>query len=432
MGNKYTSTRHFFNRGRSVYWDNYPINDTVAFTDVFDRKAADNPKFESLIKSGANATNDMVVKAQSTFYSRPRVVLQWQSKQYNAYRLGQQIETTVLNCAEGFGSHTYLPGTLFMADVDNKALIGIIKKIRKHETSDFSGPTFAGELRETIHMLRHPFQALRLQTGLFTDLHMRILRDRNTRRRGKRAYVDKWSKVISDTWLEWTFGAAPLISDIKSILDLYLDRKARLFPGGLQRLSYRFTDDYHDLESSGLDMIWTGTDFRWKYNRARHYQGGVQYVVWIDNSFIFHGDSAVDQLLDLSKVRLDEILPTAWELMPWSFLIDYFTNIGDVLGSTFNYNRNVVFGKRSSVQRCVRFDIPLETRCTDAAKTDFVVTAEPWSYTSSYTRVDRGKISTLRFPQLSVNLPSVGQAINIAALFRSLQQRNPFKGQTLS
>jgi hypothetical protein len=33
----------------------------------------------------------------------------------------------------------------------------------------------------------------------------------------------------------------------------------------------------------------------------------------------------------LLGVSWEDLIPTAWELIPYSFLIDYFTNIGDVL-----------------------------------------------------------------------------------------------------
>jgi hypothetical protein len=45
--------------------------------------------------------------------------------------------------------------------------------------------------------------------------------------------------------------------------------------------------------------------------------------------------SESQKLADTFGVNAREFIPAAWELMPWSFLIDYFSNIGDILEQTF-------------------------------------------------------------------------------------------------
>jgi len=432
MGNKTVKTTKYW-RGEMGQWGLPPTYGTYLHTGFFSRIGSDRPKFQQAINDGQNATNYMLVTAQEFNYSRPNVVIQRVSGG-DPLLAGTQIQTKYLNNnGYGYGAHTKLAKAGFMTDVGNKALLGIIKKIRKHETSDFSGPTFAGELRETLHMLKSPFRALREKLQIFTDLEMRIRRDRAERRaRRKRSqYVDDeadWSFVVAQTWLEFVFGVRPLIADIKAILEVYFEQKARFFPNGLQRLSYRFTDNYMETLNSGLDCAWPGTDFFWKFDRVVHYQGSVQYVVWIDNRFNTSADGSIDRLYDLCKIRLDEIIPTTWELLPWSFLIDYFTNIGDVLGCYFDYNRSVKFGKITSRERNTMFDLPGAYRNTASSPKNFTVTADPWTYTSVYTRIERQAIASLGIPDLSFNLPSIGQLTNIAALVRSLSKRNPFKG----
>ena len=49
---------------------------------------------------------------------------------------------------------------LATTEVENEALMRIIRKIRK-EQSQMNGLAFMGELREAIHGLRHPFESLR-------------------------------------------------------------------------------------------------------------------------------------------------------------------------------------------------------------------------------------------------------------------------------
>lgn len=425
MGNKKYTTRRYW-RGQAGQWNNIPLARSFTSTEVFDRIASDNPKYTSLIKQGADATNDLLVKAQTVSFKHGYMSGQWVDKVWVPERFGKVIET---NFFDNFvpSAHTLNPPTLFEASVQNQALIGIIKKIRKFETSDFSGPTFLGELRETVAMIKSPLRSLRTKLGLFTDLQMRILRDKQAK--GKRFKPDSWRKVLSDTYLEFVFGAQPLISDIAAIADLYLESKTAAFSNGLKRLSYRYSDVTASVGDPGYVAGWPGTGFTVPISLVRHSRSSYQYVVWIDQSLIFH-DEGMGFLSDAAKFDLSEVVPTAWELIPWSFLIDYFTNIGDVLGCTFNYNRNVAFSKVTSFNTVTLYHVPGKPR---SAEPNVYVVKEfkPWTYTSQYTVVKRSKLSRLGFPQLDVQLPSVGQVTNIAALVSSLSKANPFRGFTL-
>lgn len=425
MGNK-TEQRKYYWRGIQGQWDSNPVSKFLTASGKYVRSGADKPNYKSLISQGSDATNDLLVTNQTVHYKPGKLTALWVDSRYRPDRTGKMISTTIFDNWSP-ASHEETPGALFESSVANRALIGIIKKIRKHETSDFSGPTFAGELRETIAMIRSPLKSLRTKTGLFTDLHMRILRDKQAK--GKKFKPDPWRKVLSDTYLEWTFGAQPLISDIGAIADLYLEMKTQGFSNGLKRLSYRFSDETSTVGSPGYVPGWAGTGLTVPTAQVTHARSSWQYVVWIDQSLIFN-DGAVGFLSDAAKFDLSEIVPTAWELLPWSFLIDYFTNIGDVLGCTFDYNRNVAFAKLTRFNTVTRYHVPGVPRSAEPTiyyPTEFI----PWEYTSQYTRVQRSKVSRLGFPQLDVSLPSVGQATNIVALISSLAKSNPFRGFTL-
>lgn len=426
MGN-HSETRRKYLKGTLEQWGNPPtsVPRQYYFSETTSRVANDNPKYKSLIKSGSQATNYMLVTDQRVSYTRPAITAQWVSNLLD--RRGWQIKSDHLdNWAPS--STTLQPSIPLRTSVQNAALIGIIKKIRKHETSDFSGPTFMGELRETISMIRHPLKSLRLKTGLFTDLHMRVLRDKQAK--GKRFKPDSWSKVLSDTWLEYVFGAAPLMQDIAAILALFNDAKDKHFNNGLKRLSFRYTDTDVTSGLSPQNMGWGGTGISIPFTIYSHTRASYEIVVWVDNDMIF-ADQEVDRLIDFAKFDLSEIVPTAWELMPFSFLVDYFTNIGDVLGCTFNYKRNVRFAKATSYDVGTVFHKPGKPVSIepDVYK---VVSFTPWTYTSQYKRIERLPLTQMGFPHVEVQLPNLGQSFNMAALFLSLQRSNPFRGHTLS
>lgn len=417
-----TKIERYTQGGVAQQWDVSPIMRTASWSTTASRVGADNPKFKTLIKQNADATNFLTSDFQNLEFEPGHYKATWQSKAVNRHRLGKTIETRWLQNVVPFQSKLQ-PDVWFQDSVSNRALVGIIKKIRKFETSDFAGPTFVGELRETISMIRNPLKSLRLKTGLFTDLHMRILRDKQAK--GGRFKPEPWRKVISDTWLEWTFGASPLIADIAATIELYQDMKHRMFGNSLKRLSYRFQDSYIAPQPD-LNGTWEGTDVVVNLYQARTFRSSAQYVVWIDQN-LFFAENALDNILQMSKIDLGEIIPTAWELLPWSFLVDYWTNIGDVMGSTFDYNREVAFGKLTTWNESAVIQATRSASSTYAA----IEVVKPTTLISRYTLVRRNKVSKLGFPQLEVSLPSLGQFQNMAALMSSLQSNNPFKGHTL-
>lgn len=408
-------------------WDTSPIYAHKYSSPSYIRTGSDDPFYVSKIRSGVDATNSLFTKSQSVYYKRGSTTIQCVAKSLPK-RYGKRI-TAYGTSGWNPAPHSEEPGSLFQSSVSNAALIGIIKKIRKHETSDFAGPTFVGELRETLAMIRSPLKALRLKTGLFTDLHMRILRDKIAR--GTRFKAEPWYRVLSDTYLEWTFGAAPLISDISGICDLFLDQYGRAFgTRGLKRLSYRFSDDYFSQISNPFSISWPGTGLSVKFVEASHARSSAQYVVWIDQGLVAFPTDQVEWLSNAAKFDLSEIIPTAWELMPWSFLIDYWTNIGDVMGCTFNFNRNVSFAKLTTFNTVTKFH-PYQKAVSGIPSEEVVVDFTPHDYTSQYTVVRRNSVPRLGFPQLDVSLPSLGQSFNMAALVTSLSKSNPFRGHTL-
>lgn len=426
MGNKTGSKRYYW-RESLEQWDASPIYSTKSATAAYVRLGSDNPKFKALIKAGTDATNSLVTKNQTLYYKRGQTTIQCITKLLPK-RYGKRI-TAYGTSGWNPSGISEEPGSLFQSSVSNAALIGIIKKIRKFETSDFAGPTFTGELRETLSMIKSPLKSLRLKTGLFTDLHMRILRDKQAK--SKKFNPDPWRKVLTDTYLEWTFGAAPLISDIAAIADVVLDSYGRQFgpKKGLKRLSYRFSDTYNSSIDNPHSINWPGTGVNIRFTQIDHFRSSYQYVVWLDQDIIDFPSDQLEWLANAAKFDLAEIIPTAWELMPWSFLIDYFTNIGDVLGCTFNFNRAVAFAKVTSFNTCTRFHTSQRATCNQAE--ELVVDFVPHDYTSQYTVVRRNSVSKLGFPQLDTSLPNLGQVTNILALISSLQNNNPFRGFSL-
>jgi hypothetical protein len=130
-----------------------------------------------------------------------------------------------------------------------------------------------------------------------------------------------------------------------------------------------------------------------------------------------------------------EFVPTAWELMPWSFLVDYFTNIGDILTSSVTdtssvrwVNRSII--KTSTLKARIAVDGPASISAIGAGWSGFV-TSDPCEIEFKRKTVSRSPGVGISLPtfQLSFDLGD-GQLGNIAALLGQCRLLHPQSNPT--
>lgn len=194
----------------------------------------------------------------------------------------------------------------------NRAVIAFRKKVRALQVA-FSSPTFLGELRETIHMIRHPAQGL---SNLARSYLQRVKDAKKKRPRD-------WQKNLSSLWLEQAFGWQPLISDINQAHKAY-ESKIRTevqFVSGFGKSESLRSLSFNGNQSEVSGMVHFVTSRRQTESQLVKLRGCVKHQVQAPSK----------EVLTRFGFTPSEFVPTAWELMPWSFLIDYFTNIGDII-----------------------------------------------------------------------------------------------------
>lgn len=142
--------------------------------------------------------------------------------------------------------------------------------------------------------------------------------------------------------LEYQFGWAPLISDLfklftfQGAVDSRVKELKALKEGGLSRTRIMGTYSNHFNEGrvfQSLFSIWSGPVQKITNERV------TGHVKWwpIDNGFP-KTDAAMLSLARRAALGWTLDASTAWELIPWSWLIDWCTNTGIYLGA----NRNIV------------------------------------------------------------------------------------------
>jgi hypothetical protein len=222
-----------------------------------------------------------------------------------------------------------------------------------------------------------------------------------------RDYFTKAAK----TNMNYQFGIAPLVGDLFKMTTLadHASKRSnelhRLFSqGGLRRKI--------PLYKETLTRDWGTVTFHdWRYGIPAHYRGVYTLEVsgwakWLPDGSTLPPTTEEEYLQLAHNVcqglnsrgdlfALTNLLPDLWELYPWSWLVDWFTNIGDFLSTM----RNTVGAD------CVDIQL-MDTHV-------YRLTFKPdlSSYTHGNVRCDRGAVDVVRkhrtraTPGLSAQLP---------------------------
>jgi hypothetical protein len=176
--------------------------------------------------------------------------------------------------------------------------------------SPLKGQVLLGELKETLRMIKNPASALR-------DLASSQMRKHKSA-----------SKASAETWLEWSFGWLPFMADIGNAIKIY-DRVLN----NIEVVHASGKDSDETYQSVSIDSS--------KYLHANYFfvkqvtKLFYEYTARCGGAFKVRmtGGSAstVNSISQASGMSWKEIPFTLWELTPWSFLIDYFSNIGEIL-----------------------------------------------------------------------------------------------------
>ena len=303
-------------------------------------------------------------------------------------------------------SYPALPSS--SAAADNEARMMFFKRAKQAQTA-FSGLTFLGELRETLSMIRNPARALR--RGLDDYL-------KHVQKRARRAKRNSLGRIVSESWLEHAYGWAPLVSDIKSAGDA-LNRRLDRFASSYTRITGKGSDSTASFDST-LNVA-GGVWLQYVTRRLHRTICSVRYVAEIRSVC----ENPLQADMNLFGVNWTDIVPTAWELIPYSFLLDYFTNIGDVLNAWSVRKGDIAWCNRTERQRGIRTlsELRLDKKYTENAVTTFLAWRGSWlstSYMSSVReRITRGA-SIPDYPSFRIEMPGLGTKwINMSALVAS-------------
>lgn len=165
----------------------------------------------------------------------------------------------------------------------------------------------------------------------------------------KQLYRKKWDDIyeipfqVSNAFLNYQFGIRPIVKDLWNMIDFQttvskkLKQLDRLYRGSGEAVGFN-TTVWNDVAYTQDIAYPTGVyqeSFRWQFERY------TQRRRWVCLKWqpLNEPPQTDDQKLALA-VRLaygqDVSFATVWGAMPWSWMVDWFTNVGNYLESTRN------------------------------------------------------------------------------------------------
>jgi hypothetical protein len=325
-----------------------------------------------------------------------------------------------------YGEFSHLGGV--PGDAEAQALSRMYDKIRS-EAYGTNGLLFLGELRETIHLIRHPLSTLESETRKYLSALKSARRDVQKRVHRRKSDTDRFfvkrrldavKNAVSGTWLEFQFGVQPLFHDIADIastsIDLIYGRDDKI------RLRAKSTDKVYKTSASATLIPWTyGVQLKQSHDWST--TAGVQYVVGMKRT-LDAPTAGLQYAASRLGFQVQNFIPTIYELMPYSFLIDYFVNVGDVLEAACTDTSNVSWVVRTQRQSTVK------NFREEVGGFKFAPQTDP----DFWTKSQGGKLDSLRsvrhvtttrtipdslgLPPLTVSMPGIdsGKWLNIGAL----------------
>lgn len=292
------------------------------------------------------------------------------------------------------------------SNADALASTQIYQRIREASVS-LSGGVILGELAETLRMLKSPFESLRNGHRTYlANVEYKALKA-NVRGINQKSKTRVLNDIVANTWLEAQFGWKPFINDIKDIILTVQEMERRAVT---TQVSSKYVSEYSGPTQASRNMM----------NDAY-----LQYFKTKISTYTTYGK--VGLLPEISGLQtsfgLDsgyEFLPTIYELLPYSFVLDYFTNVGALIEAAATVKDRITYASISKV---------LETKEVLRVKHDgtynpslYKVRKNQASYSDgvyTWTHKTLSRRDTIPPLDLGFKMPNIRQKTNLAALFAS-------------
>lgn len=300
--------------------DGTPVT-TGRFREMYD---VPTPRFRTLVKK-------QDVSQPASWYDQRISAVSGQTSWYISGN-GRISRGVLTGCCAGYCPKEIVVLPTFLSTDESNARSALLTSaLADANSSEFQGQTFAAEAIKTVQMLGSPFKSLR-------SLTMKMVRHRDDLvRKGLSS-----AEASASAWLEYRYGWRPLLMDCADLFKV-LSGQGRV-PGVVLRKRHRQSFDWSG--SSSAD-VFNNTYQRVRGEHKLSYRStvhaGARYKIT---------DPRYEQFLSTSLgLSLDFVPSTVWELVPFSFVADWFVNVGDWIRSVVPNPHIQILSNFTSVSR---------------------------------------------------------------------------------
>jgi len=325
-----------------------------------------------------------------------------------SYLLARQISTGQYDGQQAIDD-TALGLQASHVDSARQLAIGDFIKKAKSKQHEFGAGEFLGEIAETLRFVGHPISSFR-----------RYSRDYLRRMQGKAIWVGtRRSKRqrLASAWLGYRFGALPLLGDIDSAME----ELANTLVGKPPTLPVNGKGKF----SSATNVVTTGTNLgKWDFER----RVSTKNLTEVKIRGVVNMTIPTQIIWTPGTIRVfQDFIPTLLEVMPWSWALDYFSNIGDIISSLTYLDCNL--GWVNQTRRSTKVTKEILTYKPNGAP-GWLILDSQGRFTTTTSKVwDRTRISPSSLvPTLVLKTPfgkPLQEANLCAALFQTFGTRNP-------
>jgi len=311
---------------------------------------------------------------------------------------------TLLN---GLGTPSLVYSAADVSKTSATAIGRLHEKIRQ-QTTEMQGITLLGELNETLRMMRRPLQG----TVRIMDNYARAMKRRAVDSRTRRQFLNG----LTDQYLEMVFGWQPLISDAKSLA--ITAARAVSAPRPLKRLEARAEAPPY---SSHYGALVGAADCQQRLSSVTRGELSTVAIAYMKES-INGPSTSLEKFIQLSGFNLENFVPSVYNLIPFSFVADYVSNLGDIVSAASTCQINVIGYVQSTREVITRNESLSFDLASSAKNVGGFGHSQQGSIAGSveYKRVNfsraTGGAGSVPIPTFHWDTPSAGQFTNLAAL----------------